>query len=279
MADRKHHRRRPGGKTSGRKKAPWKRGDESPPRKVRPDTDEPIRLNRYIAQSGLCSRRNADALIEAGEVTVNGEVVTALGTRVNPGDQVAISGKRIVPLGLTYLLLNKPTDTITTTSDERGRRSVLDLINLPEEEKQGLFPVGRLDRHTTGVLLITNDGALAHRLMHPRYKIEKYYRVETEAAVKPHELAMLRDGVELEDGPARADRAEYLDPPHHRVLGLLLHEGRNRQIRRMLEALGHRVVRLDRVRYAGLTSRGIRPGRWRRLEEHEIRKLQRMVKL
>ncbi len=276
----------------GRKRepGPWKRKKPVSRRQGHPPpskdgekpavaADDAIRLNRYIAQAGICSRRKADALIREGRVVVNGTVVTDLGTRVNPKDRVEVGGKRISPAGLLYLLLHKPGDTITTTRDERGRKAVLDLIDLPDEEKNGLYPVGRLDRHTTGVLLLTNDGELAHRLMHPRYRIDKLYQVETAEPVKPHELAQLREGVALDDGPAQADRVAYLDPQNHRLLGMQLHEGRNRQIRRMFEALGHTVTRLERVSYAGLTTQGVRPGKWRRLEEHEVRRLYRMVKL
>jgi 23S rRNA pseudouridine2605 synthase len=156
---------------------------------------------------------------------------------------------------------------------------VLDLIDLPPAEKEGLFPVGRLDRDTQGVLLLTNDGELSHRLMHPSYQIDKLYRVRTRMPVKPDELARLRDGVLLDDGMARADQVAYVQPPDLHELGLLLHEGRNRQIRRMLEAIGHLVERLERVGYAGLTTEGLRRGKWRRLLPHEVTRLYRLVKL
>jgi 23S rRNA pseudouridine2605 synthase len=240
---------------------------------------EPVRLNRYVAQAGVCSRREADVLIREGRVRVNGRAVTELGVRVQPGDQVEVNGRRVSPRPFVYLLLNKPADTITTTDDERGRKTVLDLIDLPPAEKEGLFPVGRLDRDTQGVLLLTNDGELSHRLMHPSYQIDKLYRVRTRMPVKPDELARLRDGVLLDDGMARADQVAYVQPPDLHELGLLLHEGRNRQIRRMLEAIGHLVERLERVGYAGLTTEGLRRGKWRRLLPHEVTRLYRLVKL
>lgn len=238
-----------------------------------------IRINRYIAQAGVAARRKADEMIAEGLVRVNGEVVTKPGQVINPGDVVEVNGRVISPREYVYVLMNKPDDTITTVADERGRRTVLDLISLEEKEKAGLFPIGRLDRHTVGVLLLTNDGELAHRLMHPRYDIVKIYRVRTADPVKPHQLDQLRIGVELEDGLATADRVEYLDPKNLRELGIQLHEGRNRQVRRMLEALGHQVDYLERISYAGLTTRGIRRGHWRKLYPHEVDRLRNLVKL
>lgn len=268
-------------RTEGRRSAPRSSGrrDASSPTGETSSEAEEIRLNKYIARAGLASRRKADTLIEQGRVRVNGAVVTELGTRVSESDRVEVNGRVISPQEHLYILLNKPSDTITTTQDERGRDTVLDLVELPEEEKGSLFPVGRLDRHTVGTLLLTNDGELAHRLMHPSYEITKIYRVETKEPVKPHELDLLRKGVALEDGVARADRVTYLDPQNHHYLGLQLHEGRNRQIRRMLEALGHEVVFLERVQYAGLTTKGVRRGKWRKLDPREVQRLRRLTKL
>jgi len=240
---------------------------------------EGIRLNRYIAQSGLCSRRKADDLIRQGRVKVNGTVVADFGTRVMKGDTVDTGGRLLTPRPFAYYLLNKPKDTITTTSDERGRKTILDLFDIPEEEREGLFPVGRLDRHTTGVLLVTNDGDLAHRLMHPRYEITKLYRVRTQNPVQSHELGRLRDGIELEDGIAKADQISYIDARTPNELGIQIHEGRNRQIRRMLGKIGHEVVALERTHYAGMTTAGLRAGRWRRLASHEVKRLRQKVKL
>lgn len=260
-----------------RKRQP--RAFSASPRPAPSPPAEPVRLNRYLAQAGVCSRRDADQLIREGRVRINGTPVTTLGTQVQPGDRVEVNGRQVSPRSFVYLLLNKPADTITTTADERGRKTVVDLVDLPPAEKEGLFPVGRLDRDTQGVLLLTNDGDLAHRLMHPSYEIDKLYCVRTRTAVKPDELARLREGVLLDDGLARADQVAYLHPQDHRTLGIRLHEGRNRQIRRMLEALGHVVERLERVNYAGLTTEGLRRGKWRRLLPHEVARLYRLVKL
>lgn len=277
------------GKGSGREKGRKKgSGTYAARRRVRKEpvpgpaeaaSKGPMRLNRYIARSGVCSRRDADEWIVAGRVQVNDVVIKQLGTRVAEGDRVHVNGRLVSPRRASYFLLNKPNDTITTTDDERGRRTVLDLFELPEDEKDALFPVGRLDRETTGVLLVTTDGELAHRLMHPSYRVDKLYRVRTVDEVTPEQLDALAAGVELDDGPARADRVEYAALPDLRYVGMALHEGRNRQVRRMFEALGHRVVSLERLRYAGLTLRGVRSGHWRRLTEREITRLYKLVKL
>ena len=240
--------------------------------------DEGIRLNRYIARAGVCSRRKADALIEEGVVQVNGKPAE-VGQSVHAGDSVTVRGREITPRPFVYVLLNKPGDTITTVSDERDRATVLDLVDLPEKEKDALFPVGRLDRHTLGALLLTTDGELAHRLMHPSYAVEKIYLVRTRDEIAPEQLEALRAGVELDDGPARADRVDYAPKGDQHEIALRLHEGRNRQVRRMMAALGHEVERLERITYAGLTTRGLRRGKWRRLEPHEVSKLRRSVNL
>ena len=242
--------------------------------------EQAVRLNKYIAQAGVCSRRKADELIAEGRVKIDGAVVTELGTRVSEGAKVEVGGRVISPRDHYYLLLNKPGRTITTTSDEEDRDTVMDLLDgLPNKDDLGLFPVGRLDRDTVGALLITNDGELANRLMHPRYETEKLYVVKTKEAVKPHEIDQLREGIALEDGLAKADRVTYVAPPNHHEIGLQLHEGRNRQIRRMMDVLGHEVVHLERVRYAGLTTEGLRRGKWRRLTPHEVKALRRRLKL
>jgi 23S rRNA pseudouridine2605 synthase len=240
---------------------------------------EPIRLNRYIALSGICSRRKADVLIEEGRVSVDGVTTNVLGTWVKPGNAVRVNGRLISPRPFSYLLLNKPKDTLTTTKDEQGRQTVMDLIRSSGVDSATVFPVGRLDRDTLGVLLFTNDGDLSHRLMHPRYEIEKVYLVETRDSVKPHEIDQLKQGIILSDGPASADQVTYVSPPNTRQIALQIHEGRNRQVRRMIKALGHDVVHLERIRYAGLTADGVRRGHWRFLKAFEVERLHRMVKL
>jgi len=238
-----------------------------------------IRLNRYIARAGVCSRREADVLIEKGVVKVNGEIETTLGVKINTSDTVLVRGRRIAPVSFEYILLNKPSDTITTVSDERGRRTVMDLVRGESFSKMGLFPVGRLDRHTKGVLLITNDGDLAYRLTHPKFEIEKIYRVTATNPLTSRQLEELRAGIELEDGMATVDRIEVLPGKVQNEAGISLHEGRNRQIRRMFEKVGNEVTRLERVKYAGLTTAGIRSGKWRRLTSREISRLYKSVKI
>lgn len=238
-----------------------------------------MRINKYIAHAGVCSRRDADKLVGQGRVKIDGEVVTEHGTRVYEGQVVEVDDEPIALQPFAYILLHKDKDTISTTDDPKGRDTVLDLVGLPREEKEGLFPVGRLDRNTTGVLLLTNDGDLAHRLMHPRYEIEKLYLVRTRKNVKPHELDELRRGVELEDGVAKADDAAYVHPQNKNEIGIALHEGRNRQIRRMMERLGHDIVHLERVSYGGLTTEGLDRGEWRRLRPDEVDALHQLVGL
>ena len=240
--------------------------------------DEPVRLNRFIASTGTCSRREADEMIANGLIKVNDTVVTQMGTKVSKTDRVEVNGKKVVPADREYILLNKPKDTITTTDDEKGRKSVMDLLPSEEFAPLGLYPVGRLDRHTTGALLLTNDGDLAHRLMHPSYTVTKQYLVHTEKPIAQEQIAQLRAGVELEDGMAKADRVSFLEGEAN-VLLMSIHEGRNRQVRRMIEALDNEVTQLDRVTYAGLTTKGIRKGKWRRLSRKEVTNLYRQVKL
>ena len=253
--------------------------DKQSSAKADSQSGEGVRINKFIARAGVCSRRKADTLIEEGLVKVNGKVVREFWTQVNPEDEVEVNGAVITLSNKVYILLNKPRHTITTTSDERGRDTVIDLVDLPEAEMAGVFPVGRLDRDTQGVLLLTNDGNLGHRLMHPSYEIEKLYIVRTRDAIKPHQLDQLQHGVDLEDGISKADMAIFTQPNSHYEIGIKLHEGRNRQIRRMLEAIGHEVTYLERVEYAGLTTRDVRRGKWRRLEPHEVKRLRRLVKL
>lgn len=236
-----------------------------------------LRLNRFIARAGICSRRKADDLIFAGKVKVNGKLEENPATRVAPTDEVEVNGTILQRQDHVYILLNKGRNTITSTNDDRGRKTVMD--TLPEKyHSQGLFPVGRLDRNTEGVLLITNDGELAHRLMHPSHEVSKVYRVTTDRPVTPVDLEKLKSGVELEDGPASADRVTHVNGIPN-ITAIEIHEGRNRQVRRMYKALGYDVTSLERVYYAGLNTRGLKRGRWRTLETREIKQLKKKVGL
>jgi 23S rRNA pseudouridine2605 synthase len=226
-----------------------------------------VRLNAYLARAGVASRRGADELIKAGRVTVNGEP-GQLNTFVQAADRVEVDGRGVAKQRLAHLLLNKPAGVVTTASDPRGRPTVVDLV--PGDPR--VVPVGRLDFDTTGALLLTNDGPLAHRLAHPRYGVEKTYVVDVEGTPSDAVLQALRDGVELEDGRTAPARVRRL---RGGALELTIHEGRNRQVRRMLEAVGHPVTRLHRSVYAGLTLEGLEPGAWRELEPPEVERLRR----
>ena len=224
-----------------------------------------MRLNAYLARAGVASRRGAEELIRAGRVKVNGEVA-GLATFVERGDRVELDGAPLAPEPLTYLLLHKPAGVVTTARDPHRRPTVVDLVG----HERRVVPVGRLDADTTGALLLTNDGELAHRLMHPRYEVDKVYDVEVEGTPSDEALRRLADGVELDDGRTAPARVRRLGPSR---LELVLHEGRKHQVKRMCEAVGHRVRRLHRSRYAGLTLDGIDPGRWRELEASEVEDL------
>jgi 23S rRNA pseudouridine2605 synthase len=224
-----------------------------------------VRLNAYLARAGVASRRGADELIKAGRVTVNGET-GQLNTFVARGDRVELDGEPLTPQRLAYVLLNKPAGAVTTARDPHGRPTVVNLVDLPER----VVPVGRLDADTTGALLLTNDGPLAHRLAHPRYGVEKVYEVDVEGEPDDAALQMLAEGVELEDGLTAPARARRLGPSR---IKLTLHEGRNRQVKRMCEAVGHPVRCLHRSGYARLTLGDLQPGEWRELEPEELRRL------
>ncbi|MEM1043614.1 MAG: pseudouridine synthase [Bacteroidota bacterium] len=277
MAKRQRSKQRGSAESTRRRKVAERKRRAEASSRAAPDPSEPVRLNRYIAQAGITSRRKADELIAAGKVRVGGVVVTELGTKVVPGEAVEVEGQLIQQQAFDYVLLNKPKNTITTVDDDRDRAIVMDLLD-DDARARGVVPVGRLDRDTTGLLLLTNDGDLTHRLMHPSYAVEKLYLARASAPVRPHDLDALRKGIDLDDGAAKADRAEYVsDDP--REVGLALHEGRNRQIRRMFEALGYDVHRLERVQYAGLDLGTLKRGAWRRLKPREINRLRRSVKL
>jgi pseudouridine synthase len=226
-----------------------------------------VRLNAYLARAGVASRRKADELIKTGRVTVNGKP-GQLNTFVESRDLVEVDGQRVEKQRLAYLLLHKPDGTVTTASDPRGRPTVVDLV--PREPR--VVPVGRLDADTTGALLLTNDGDLAHRLAHPRYGVEKTYVVDVDGEPEDEVLRRLETGLELDDGLTAPARVRRLGRSR---LELTIHEGRNRQVRRMLEAVGHPVRRLHRSEYAGLTVEGLEPGAWRELEPSEVERLRR----
>ena len=233
------------------------------------EDDGLVRLNKFIANSGICSRREADEYISAGLVTVNGQVVTGMGVKVNPAeDDVRFNGERLRGEKKVYVLLNKPKDFVTTTSDPHAEKNVMQLISR-ELCPERIFPVGRLDKSTTGVLLLTNDGELAEKLTHPSYQKKKIYQVTLDKNVKPEDMDKLVSGVDLEDGPAYADEVAY-NGDDRSIVGIEIHSGRNRIVRRMFEALGYRVRKLDRVYFAGLTKKNLRRGQWRFLSEEEV---------
>jgi len=228
-----------------------------------------IRINKYLSMAGVCSRREADTFIEQGLVTVNGEVITELGTKVKPTDEVKYAGERVKAESLRYLLLNKPKDCITTLSDERGRSTVMGLVKNACRER--IFPVGRLDRNTTGLLLLTNDGDMAKKLTHPSHEVRKVYHVITDKNISVADLKKLESGVELDDGVAKADAALFAgDGSVRNEVGMEIHSGRNRVVRRMFSELGYEVTRLDRAAFAGLSKKGLPRGRWRFLTEKEV---------
>jgi 23S rRNA pseudouridine2605 synthase len=227
-----------------------------------------IRLNRFISNSGICSRREADKYISAGVVVVNGQIVTELGTKVSPEDEVRFDGRLITPERKVYLLLNKPKDFVTTTDDPHATQTVMDLIRNACEER--VYPIGRLDRNTTGLLLFTNDGDLAKRLSHPSHKVNKVYQVTLDKNVSVNDLQKITDGFELEDGLISADAITYVEGMDKNVVGIEIHSGRNRIVRRMFEHLGYRVRALDRVSYAGLTKKNLPRGKWRFLSPPEV---------
>jgi 23S rRNA pseudouridine2605 synthase len=228
-------------------------------------------LNKYIAHAGVCSRRDAAELVRQGKVSVNGHPVTEPGTKVSPSDLVKVNGKKVtISKDFVYILLNKPKDYLTTTDDPQGRRTVLSLIRQATPAR--VFPVGRLDRNTSGVLLLTNDGDLAQKLAHPSHEIKKIYHVTLDKPVTKADLDKIASGaIVLEDGPAYVDEIAYADPKDKTQIGLEIHSGRNRIVRRIFEQLGYDVRGLDRVMYAGLTKKNVQRGKWRLLTEKEIR--------
>ena len=235
------------------------------------DPNEELRLNKYLANAGVCSRREADEYIQAGNVKVNGEVVTELGTKVTRKDTILFNDQPICLERKIYVLLNKPKDTVTTSDDPQGRQTVMDLVRNASQER--IYPVGRLDRNTTGVLLLTNDGDLASKLTHPKFVKKKIYHVWLDKDVNPEDLAKISAGIELEDGPIHADAIAYANEKDKNQIGIEIHSGKNRIVRRIFEFLGYRVTKLDRVYFAGLTKKNLPRGRWRHLTQQEVNML------
>ena len=235
------------------------------------DPDEPIRLNKYLANAGVCSRREADEFIQAGVVTVNGEVVTELGTKVLRTDVVRFHEDPVSLEKKVYVLLNKPKDYVTTSDDPQQRKTVMDLVRNACPER--IYPVGRLDRNTTGVLLLTNDGDLASKLTHPKFLKKKIYHVYLDKNVTAHDLQQIAEGITLDDGEIKADDIQYADPVDKKQVGIEIHSGKNRIVRRIFESLGYKVTKLDRVQFAGLTKKNLRRGDWRYLTEEEVDRL------
>ena len=260
------------------------------------DPNMEVRLNKFLANAGVCSRREADLKIQNGEIKVNGEVVTELGVKITPKDIVEYQGKIVTTEKKCYILLNKPKNCVTTCDDEkdqrnsvegnqdtegiepiegeqkkpqlRPRKTVMDLVKGACEER--IYPVGRLDRNTTGVLLLTNDGDLASKLTHPKYVKKKIYQVWTDKPISEEDMQRIADGVELDDGPIHADAVSYVSTTDRKQAGIEIHSGRNRVVRRIFESLGYRVVKLDRVYFAGLTKKNLARGRWRYLTQEEV---------
>ena len=246
-----------------------KRGDQS-----KKEPGEMIRLNRFISNSGVCSRREADELIKSGQISVNNKIVTEMGIRVGPGDVVHHKGRKLSTERKVYILLNKPKGYITTLDDPHADRIITDLISNACPER--VYPVGRLDKNTTGLLLLTNDGELSDKLSHPRYNRKKIYHVFLDKPVTRTDLVSLTEGVDIgEEDKVFADAATYPDPEDKTQVGVEIHSGQNRVVRRLFEALGYKIKRLDRVYYAGLTKKNLPRGKWRFLSEREVTNLKR----
>jgi 23S rRNA pseudouridine2605 synthase len=227
-----------------------------------------MRLNKFIANSGVCSRREADTLIEKGAIKVNDKVITEMGMTVSIEDKVEYQGKKLLPEKKVYLLLNKPKDTVTTSRDPEGRKTVIEIIR--NACPQRVYPVGRLDRNTTGVLLLTNDGDLSKKLTHPSFEAKKIYHVFLNQPLAPENLESIKNGVELEDGLVKPDAVNYVDNDPMQA-GIEIHSGRNRVVRRIFEHFGYKVEKLDRVFFAGLTKKNLPRGKWRFLDDKEVR--------
>ncbi len=232
------------------------------------DPEAPIRLNKFLANAGVCSRRDADKYITAGVVTVNGEIITELGTKIKRSDVVRFNNETVSIEKKVYVLLNKPKDYMTTSDDPQNRKTVMDLVRNICRER--IYPVGRLDRNTTGVLLLTNDGELASKLTHPKYKKKKIYHVYLDRKVTAADMKQIANGIMLDDGEVHADAIEYASQTDKKQIGIEIHSGRNRIVRRIFESLGYHVTKLDRVYFAGLTKKNLRRGQWRFLSQEEV---------
>jgi len=253
----------------------FRAGKEKPGPKVGKADDGKIRLNRFIAHSGVCSRREADELISNGLITVNGKVITDLGIKVSAGDDIRYKNKRLRAEKMVYILMNKPRGYVTTVEDPHADQTVLDLIDDACTER--VYPVGRLDKATTGVLLLTNDGDLTGKLTHPKYNRKKIYHVFLDKAVTRNDLTRLTEGVEIDEEMIAADAVSYADPEDKTQIGIEIHSGQNRIVRRIFEKLGYKVKKLDRVYFAGLTKKNLARGKWRFLTDKEISMLKRGI--
>jgi 23S rRNA pseudouridine2605 synthase len=250
------------------------KADKTAPIIIRKASSE-MPLNKYVSHSGVCSRRDAAILVRDGKIKVNGKVITEPGHKVVPSDEVFFNGKKLYPAeNLVYILLNKPKDYITTSEDPQGRKTVLDLIKGATNER--VFPIGRLDRNTTGVLLLTNDGELTQKLSHPSHEVRKMYEVKLDKPLSKTHFDKIAGGLTLEDGYIRPDAIAYADPKEKSTIGIEIHSGKNRIVRRMFESLGYDVKNLDRVMFANLTKKNVERGKWRFLKEKEVRLLKFM---
>lgn len=261
------------GNTPQRKKNFQKDFKKPAPQPKKTDADG-IRLNRFISNSGICSRREADTYIEHGSVTVNGKLVTEMGYKVQSGDEVRFDGTLISPEEKQYVLLNKPKNYITTMDDDRGRKTVMDLVGNATKER--IYPVGRLDRMTTGLLLFTNDGELAKKLTHPKHNVRKLYHASLDRKLELKDLDKLRGDVIIEGRKVFIDAVSYVEGQNKTEIGIEIHSGRNRIVRKIFEHVGYKVVKLDRVIFAGLTKKNLPRGRWRELTKQEVINLQMM---
>lgn len=273
----KRHQKRDARPDRPQREKPFRKqhaGQHKPDIKDKTEAEE-IRLNKFISTAGVCSRRDADKLIEAGAIKVNGVKVTELGTKVKPTDKVQYGDQTLSFEKPVYLLLNKPKDYITTTDDPHERKTVMELVKRACKER--IYPVGRLDRDTTGLLLFTNDGELAKRLTHPSHQVKKVYQVWLNKPLIKNDMVKILEGIELEDGMAQVDKIAYVDPAKDKKeIGIELHSGKNRIVRRIFEKLGYRVVKLDRMMFAGLTKKDLPRGKWRFLKHSEVNILKRV---